>query len=231
MNRETWETDYFLEWEPTNWLCSACFSGNLFPKGRPVINDNYKFTVHFRCSHSDCHKDYACIGKVKYFSSSSRTEVTKMYYGPKYKRFYPLNFAPVLQLFPVNPLIPKSVITSLDESFGVFWSDCHSSANALRRALEKLLDELEVPPAISLQRRIDNFKSEHHDFAKFLSAIKWIGNSGSHGDNLTKEDILDACVIFEHCLAELFPLADKKSALHLAEEIIIRKGGRLKPDP
>lgn len=226
MNREVWKIDYFSESEPTDWICSKCFSGSLFPKAKPVINRNDKFTVHLKCSYSRCYEEYACLGKVKYFSSLTRYEVSKIYEGPKYKRFYPLHFSSTLRLFSLNHIIPQSVTACIDESFDDFWSDICSSANALRRALEKLFDELDVPEEKNLHQRIENYKSS--SLAKLFSAIKSIGNSGSHGDNLTRKDLLDVYVIFEHCLEELFPTGDKRSAFKLADEINSRKGGRFK---
>ena len=227
MNREVWKLEYFSEAEPTDWICSKCFLGSLFLKTKPAINSNDQFTAHLKCSNSQCYEEYACIGNVRYFSSLTRNEVSKIEIGPKYKRFFPVRFSSTLKLFFLSNNIPKSVTACIDESFANFWSDICSSANALRRALEKLLDEQGVQEGKNLHQRIENYKSNHLDFANLFSAIKLIGNSGSHGDNLTREDLLDAYVIFEHCLEVLYPAGDRRSAFRLAEEINSRKSGRV----
>ncbi|HTI12805.1 MAG TPA: DUF4145 domain-containing protein [Puia sp.] len=228
MNREIWKIDFFGEMQPTNWLCSKCFIGSLFPKSKPVLIGDDRFIAHLKCSHIDCRKEYGCLGEVRFFSSSTRTEVSKIYYGAKYKQFYPLHFTPILQLFPVNSSVPQSVVTSLEQSFDAFWKDTWSSANALRRALEKLLDELGVPMAKALHQRIESSQGYGLDHTQLFSAIKLIGNTGSHGNPLIKDDLLDAYTIFEHCLGELYRSGDKNSAFRLAQDIITRQGGRLK---
>jgi hypothetical protein len=59
--------------------------------------------------------------------------------------------------------------------------------------------------------------------AERLLAIKWIGNSGSHGASLQRSDLLDAYEIFEIALTEIYDI-DKKRADKLTKAINKKKG-------
>ncbi|HWK03807.1 MAG TPA: DUF4145 domain-containing protein [Puia sp.] len=221
MDRKIWKTEYF-EYSVTPWLCSDCPSSNLSVKEKPIVNSNDYYTTHLVCP--QCHKEYATTGNVGYFTYG--VKVSKQYEGQKYKRFYPNFFNPCLRLFQLNKSIPSEIIADIDQSFSAYWSDTSSSANAIRRSLETLLDKLEVPKANSLHQRIELYQHENKEIADCLLAIKWIGNSGSHGTPLTKDDLLDAYGILEHCLNNLYPSPDKEDIHKLVEQINRRRGTR-----
>ena len=43
-------------------------------------------------------------------------------------------------------------------------------------------------------------------------ALKWLGNTGSHGSKVNVEDLLDAFEILEHTLSEIIENKSKKIA-------------------
>lgn len=221
-----WEIDSFSDQKFTVWGCSKCFTGALFVKKEPSITTNDHYSVRLKCSNSTCQEEYFSIGLVRYFSIIYKTEVSKKFYGEKRKQYYPKHFSPSLRLFQLNHFIPDDVKNCIDNSFDDFWSDQLSSANAIRRSLELLMDNLNVADKGKLHQRIENYKRINPSIANMLLAIKWIGNSGSHGETLTKDDLLDAYEILEVCLNELFPVVNRDSIIKIVDEINIIKKGR-----
>ncbi len=213
MNRNNWEKDFFAEYSSTQWVCHECGAGSLMVREQPDINNSETFTAHLICS--GCRKEYACNGFVRYFAYGN--PVSKFYEG-KQKRFYPTSFTPCLRLFHLNKSIPSEISVEIDCSFNTFWSDASSSANAIRRSLEILLEKQGVPRASSLHHRIAMF-SKNKNLEKLLTAIKIVGNSGSHGQPLAKTNLMDAYDILEYCLNELYPDPDKVDVYKIADMI------------
>jgi len=57
---------------------------------------------------------------------------------------------------------------------------------------------------LSLHERIELFKLRFPEIGNSLLAIKWIGNSGSHYDTLTQDDVLDAYTLLDFSLSKLY---------------------------
>src|SRR5581483_9192460 len=93
--------------------------------------------------------------------------------------------------------------------------DVASAANRLRAGVEALLDDQGVVKTSVVQRRrqrmsthsrIERFKQVDDEAAKYLMAIKWLGNTGSHGapDDVSRGDVLDAMELFEATIERLY---------------------------
>ncbi|WP_434382664.1 DUF4145 domain-containing protein [Melittangium boletus] len=86
-----------------------------------------------------------------------------------------------------------------------YWSDPGAAANRIRTSVERLMDHLAIPPMSTLDRRIKAYQAAEPELGEHLMAIKWLGNSGSHGaEGMTKEDVLDALPLLDHVLGEVF---------------------------
>jgi hypothetical protein len=121
--------------------------------------------------------------------------------------------------FPAPPIIeipqhtPADVLEQIKRSFELFWSDLNSCANRLRVSIEFLLDMLKVsrtgkdkkdqPTVLDLNGRIALFAKIEPEHADTLTALRMIGNLGSHGDDVSREALLDAYEIYEEALADL----------------------------
>ena len=55
-----------------------------------------------------------------------------------------------------------------------------------------------------LEKRIQSFEAIDHENAGRVSALRWIGNFGSHPESLTKDDVFDAYDILEVLLESLY---------------------------
>lgn len=115
---------------------------------------------------------------------------------------------PTLNLFKLPNSCPQSVKEELIKSFALYWIDLKACANKIRIAIEVLLDEQNIPKANILNSRLKEYPDE--TIKSDLFAIKLIGNTGSHADILTKDDILDAYEIMHKVLDELFEKSEEK---------------------
>jgi uncharacterized protein DUF4145 len=218
MNRKIWDIDHFSEAGLTIWICPTCFTGALRLNRFPMLTENDLYSATFICTNSNCLQEFVGNGKVSYYSDIFQHYVSKQSYGKKLKHFRPVHFSPNLRMFQLYSSDPPLIILELDKSFSTFWSDKQSSANAVRRALERMMDSLSIV-GVDLHQRIMNCKSISSDVRDMLMAIKWIGNTGSHGDDITRHDLLDAYFIIEHCLNELFPDRKCETPFQIANEI------------
>jgi hypothetical protein len=80
---------------------------------------------------------------------------------------------------------------------------------------------------LNFTERLDYLLAKHKSIAELLSAIRWLGNAGSHSSEaLETEDLLDSYVIFEEVLVFLF--GSRTTANELAAEINKKKKPRAK---
>lgn len=57
---------------------------------------------------------------------------------------------------------------------------------------------------LTLHARIELFGKINPELKPFLLAAKWIGNAGSHPNEITKENVLDGYSLIEHAIYELY---------------------------
>lgn len=72
-----------------------------------------------------------------------------------------------------------------------------AAANAIRRLLEILMDVMDVPEAKNLHRRIELGLELFGEDAAAIKALKAVGNAGSHGNDITHQDLEEACQVLE----------------------------------
>jgi len=116
----------------------------------------------------------------------------------------PTYFEPYIPVILIPSKCPKSVSAEVEKASSLIWCSPSSSGNKIRAAVERLMDEQGVPNKDALHVRIQAFASTNQDVADKLLAIKWIGNTGSHSDDLQMADVLDAFELFEYCLEEIY---------------------------
>lgn len=148
--------------------------------------------------------------------------------------YRPLMAIPMPDMIELPIRCPTAVADELRACFRAFWSDPSSSANHLRSALERLLDDIGVKKqtrskgktmTLSLHQRIAEFQKGEPVLGGHLLAIKLLGNTGSHGSGVDQADVLDALEIVEHSLAEIVTQRSKRIA-SLAKRLAKRHSGR-----
>jgi hypothetical protein len=119
--------------------------------------------------------------------------------------FFPKFFYPTVRLFNYPKDTPENVKKELLKAFSLFWSNPSACANSLRKTTERIIDYKEGKSSNTLHRRIENLKSDNSELKKFLMAVKWIGNDGSHEEiELEHYDVIFGFKFIEKCLIELF---------------------------
>src|SRR5262249_18284642 len=110
--------------------------------------------------------------------------------------------SPPLITIPEN--CPTTIKAELEKAFVASWGDLLAAANHTRSCVEKLLDYLEEPKRGRLHQRIENYKKRDEQRGTALLAIKWVGNTGSHADELSRNDVYNAFDIIEAVLKDVF---------------------------
>nr|WP_276522776.1 DUF4145 domain-containing protein [Cupriavidus necator] len=142
--------------------------------------------------------------------------------------------------FPAPPIIdvpqdtPADVFNQIKQSFELFWSDFNSCANRLRVSVEFLLDMLKIGRfgtdkkgktiALDLNGRIALFAKIEPDHADTLTALRMIGNLGSHGNEVSREALLDAFEIYGEALKDL--CGNRKARMAALRAKLISSKGR-----
>jgi len=123
----------------------------------------------------------------------------------------PLFYSPAPPLISIPNSCPPTVAGVIKQSFSLYWVDLASCANKIRIALEVLMDHFKIDQNLSLHQRIKAFEATHFKISSYLLAAKWIGNSGSHRAEVTRNAVLDAYELLEYILEQLFN--DKERSL------------------
>ena len=190
--------------------------------GEPECYEGY-FTAISRCNNPDCQEITTIVGETKTVEdgwNDGRDPDTYEYIDephPIYKTVYLVNYTnPAIRLIKFPKNTPTEIVDIVDESFKLFWVDEDSCGNKIRSGIEKLLDLQKVNKttvnihrkrqSLYLHQRIEKFKSKEPEIAKYLLALKWIGNQGSHNGayKLSRKELIDAYRILEVSLTDLY---------------------------
>jgi hypothetical protein len=247
VDRTLWTQPIIGEHWP-DWHCPSCTGGYLrvkpnsfhFHEGalsRQSHNEEafepgwveWRFTALLVCNNERCQEGIAVSGKGTVDQFTREDEADWDYvnvYHPQY-----VNPSPRLITLPED--CPQPVGDALRRAMIAQWSDASAAANHIRKAVEALLDELKQPRysiskkrtrhRLPLHERIVGLASRDLELSNALLAVKWIGNEGSHRDELTRDDVFDALDLIEDVLKTLFD--DHKTRLNrLVRQINRRKG-------
>jgi hypothetical protein len=146
--------------------------------------------------------------------------------------FYPRFFYTFLKLFRTPRRCPDLVREQLHESFAVFFCDLSAAANHVRQCVEEILTHagIDIRDAndgfINLNKRIKIYEGRDSENAQRITALKWIGNFGSHPkEPLNKGDLFDAYDILEILLEDLY-VGHNRSVRNIVAQINTAKGPR-----
>lgn len=85
----------------------------------------------------------------------------------------------------------------------MIWLSAEAAANAIRQAVEHLMDEAGIAATdgagkrIMLHHRILEFQKADAENGDVLLATKWLGNTGSHVGGIIRDHVLDAFEMIE----------------------------------
>lgn len=247
MKRKLWLSDVHTTYCPP-WPCPVCRRGTLRLRKDSLIHEEtvesrrehneeywgpehiqFVFSAWADCTDGNCKQSYSLSGKggVEQYIDDVHDSVDW------YESFTPISVIPTLDMIEFPSKCPPSVRALLKQAFALYWADAEACASRLRSSLEALLTHIGVPALdgskpesatqLSLHRRIEIFEKESPQLAQHLMALKWLGNSGSHGRAVGKGDLLDALELLEFALAEILEKRSERLA-QLAARLTAKHG-------
>lgn len=189
-----------------------------------------RFTAFLKCS---CGELFAISG-VGEVEEELKEDYLTGNLDERYIEFFEIkSIYPTISFFKIDENCPGEIKKSIVESFGLFWADTSSSGNKIRKTIELIMDKFGIVSIkknkkekdyyLSLDERIKEFgkiNDKNKEISNLLLGLKWLGNAGSHKENLSKEDILDAYSVLSHTIDDLFVYdGRKKEALEKSKKI------------
>lgn len=237
IDSKLWSSSYTLGFIP-EYNCPRCHKGTLAPM-KPVEHIEPKHSerehghpehdvdwVELRLSFALQCSSPSCGEIVSLFATGYVYRDYDEYHEMEYVKYYSTKMLyPSPWLFEVHPNTPDNVKDQIVTAFNSYWVDYRLCANALRTSLELLLDSLDIPrkKSMDLARRIDVLEQQNPENAKSFTALRLIGNLGSHGADVTQDAIFDAFSVYEYFLLKLF---DEREAefVEIRDKLIETKG-------
>ncbi len=202
-----------------------------------VRNDNWDYSYYegrfgflMRCSY--CRQTVAVAGVSRYVD---RRTCPHEY---EYERaLFPQYFSPPPDLFRIPENCSEEIAQQVRTAFSLYWCDPGACLNRLRLAVELLLTEMEIDcysekdgrrSPITLDSRINMLRKRHAALSPMcdqLLAVKWLGNAGSHPEEITRDSVYDALDIVDYVLSKRFENSERRVS-KISSEINQKKGPR-----
>ncbi len=226
IDRKTW-TESFPKAEFPPWPCPGCAHGTLIVDMESFITgetaesiscDGFfeeSFACHMKCTYPECK------GRVVVCGASFPMVLNDSVEGIMNVDFCrPTYIYPTPHIFPIPSKCPENITGEVIKAFSLYWCDTNAAGNRVRACIELLMDHLKIKKrrltkirkycSISLHDRILDFHPQNPDIGEQLLAIKWIGNTGSHSSDLTKDDLIDDFEMLQFVLDDIFELKRKR---------------------
>lgn len=193
-----------------DWRCPSCLNQSLriirdtfksyktaktrdFDDPNDFHPDKVKFV--FSCI-LECDRD-ECAEKVS-VSGEGYQEWAKEDEDVGFRELYiARSFTPPLPLFLLPAGCRPEIMQQMNVISSLLTVSNAAAANAIRRLLEILMDVMDVPEAKNLHRRIELGLELFGEDAAAIKALKAVGNAGSHGNDITHQDLEEACQVLE----------------------------------
>ena len=231
-DRKIWK-EKFTKSNSPNWKCSTCDGSSLFlqkttlqvaetsaslgERKHPAWDPEWiesRFIAIFQCNNPSCEDNYIVSGRgtvsENYYTDEFGQQEQEWveYYQPQY-------FYPSPQVITIPEECPERVRDCIAKAGSLFLGDASSAGNKIRSAVEELLNDKDVDKERLIKSRKKKLLNLHERIEKYgesrtdkvcdnLTALKWIGNSGSHDDKLSVDDILNAFEILESALSDVY---------------------------
>lgn len=189
-----------------------------------------RFNLELQCDEKSCEETAFAIGNTS----------AEQYYDEELNDYLWVSLICIRAFYPAPPIIstpeqaPHKILSELEKAFGVYWTDLNAIANRLRVCVERIMDQQGVlTEAISKKKvmvpldligRIGVFTKTHTEHAETFTALRMVGNLGSHGHDVKREVILDAFEVLEDSLAELY--GERSARLGKIKKKLISTKGR-----
>ena len=195
--------------------------------------DYRRFIAMLVCSRKQCQEAVAVCGDTheNIYYDHDGSVANHTIYEPKM-------MLPGPPLATIPPDTPERVVEAMRQCFSLFWADLGSAANKLRVAAERILDDQKVKRTstnkarkrvpLMFAARIDIYEAKKPGQKEMLTALRWIGNEGSHAGDLDREDVLTGFELMQAGLSDLYGKDYKKDLAKRMKSIVARRGRPLK---
>lgn len=233
----------FLEDEIPPFRCPTCSRGNLnmIENGLTAIRPLYaapegggyspdedwgRFTLVLKCGVRTCGEIVSAVGTYQ------AEEVHKPNGTFAERRLRPTFMYPGPSLCEMPDNTPETVREALQQSFTLFWADLGATANKLRVAAERVLNDKGVKQynrtgkrvPLTFARRIELYAQTNAGHKEVLNALRWVGNHGSHSGEVARDDVLTAFELMQLALQDLYGSHYKKDLARRGRDLVARRG-------
>lgn len=240
--RDLWH-ESFLEDEIPPFRCPTCGRGSLstIEKGLTAIRPSYasrqcegyspdedwgRFTLVLKCSIPTCGEIVSSVGTYQ------AEEVHKPDGTFAERRLRPTFMYPGPSLCEMPNHTPEPVREALQQSFSLFWADLGATANKLRVAAERVLNEQGVKQfnrtgkriPLTFAKRIEIYSQTNAEQRVVLQALRCVGNHGSHSGDVARDDVLTAFELMQSALRDLYGTPYKKDLEKRGRDLVARRG-------
>ncbi|HEX3486330.1 MAG TPA: DUF4145 domain-containing protein [Micropepsaceae bacterium] len=206
------------------WPCPACDHGVLQLSGGSIKfassaeigfaideghlnpwDDRGVFAATLTCANTACWQGVATLGDFSNDTPDGIYMVPGRGFECRIVRRYVVKaIYPALKLINIPKDISNSIVSPLEQSFGLYWTDPQACATAIRIAIEKTADGLgerrlgRNSRTVSLGIHLNDLKVSHPKLMDAFSIItKTLGNAGAHGKPIERNDLLVAYELLE----------------------------------
>lgn len=262
MKRKLWRRDFEPE-HPPKYPCPSCDGeGHLNLVGKADIEEpkfsldchahdewewdwgKKRFHLKLKCDAAACGEIVHVIGDVLFIEGWDE----EFHSYARWETLRPKAMFPAPRFFELPDKTPREIASALNHAFAICWEDTSSAANRVRVSVERVLDDLGIDKSaptkkgerrLNLGERIKIFEkvaSKNKDHAQTFNALRVAGNLGSHGEDVDWDIWLDALVVYEPALEELYGagatlVSEAKARLLKLDQKPIPKLLKLKPKP
>ena len=170
------------------------------------------FRAEAVCENTDCRQVVIAVGT---YHVDHAAEYDPHDFDSLYATFYRVEYlTPALPLIQVPNGTPEDVQDGVLRASRLLFADPGAAATALRATVERYMTTAGISGAeegggfVSLAERIRRWEaaaSERKEVSGLLTAIRWIGNEGTHEmTDLRVEDVLDGVEILDEAFHRLF---------------------------
>jgi hypothetical protein len=190
-----------------------------------------RFSLQLICDNSSCGEVVIVSGDTSLVEFYDHEDDRWEYFS----HLCPRAMFPAPLIIEVPTQAPREVRDNIRLASSHYWFDTSAAANRLRASVEFLLDFLEIPREsvntanrntrrLDLNARIAHYEQLNAEHAPSLTALRMIGNLGSHGENVQQEAILDAFEVYEYTLDAL--CGQRKDRIEALRQRLIETKGK-----
>jgi hypothetical protein len=220
-NVKLWAESFHADFVPP-FPCPACRFGrlefvprSLRSKDHALFCSTKLFQLLLKCNSADC---------AAVISVAGRTEIGAVFSDGEHEEFLrPQSMIPAPRIIDIPDNTPREVRVEIEKSFELFWVDLGSCANRLRISVERIMDHAGII-GNNLAQRISRYSSGGAAHAKTMTAMRIVGNIGTHEGTIERNVLCDAYHVYEDALADLY--GNRSANLDFIRNRIINEDGR-----